>query len=90
MLDAHDTGREAGISEDVFRSIFYACEQCGRYTTKRMSFHHREGELETDFDSGSFDLKLECVFLRASDWDANERPDSYQCQTNHCLDTCKN
>lgn len=92
MLDAHDVGREAGVSEDVFRSIFDACDQCGRYTTKRMSFHHREGELETDSDSDcdSFDLKLECVFLRASDLDTKESLDLYQYQKNQGLATCKN
>lgn len=65
MLDCHDVGREAGVSEDIFRSIFHACSQCGRYMTERMSSHHNEGEEEEELGSDvELAAKLECIYLR--------------------------
>lgn len=49
LLDAHDIGHEAGVSEDVFKAIFYTCGQCGRYMTERISFNHNE-EADSDRD----------------------------------------
>lgn len=47
LLDAHNSDNAAGVSEDVFRSIFYACKQCNRYMTQRVSRDHHE---DTDFE----------------------------------------
>ncbi len=42
LLDAHNSDHAAGVPEDVFRSIFYLCKQCGRYMTQRVSREHHE------------------------------------------------
>ncbi|KAF9471606.1 hypothetical protein BDN70DRAFT_901209 [Pholiota conissans] len=57
VLDVHDVGNEAGISEDVFRAIFYTCRQCGRYMTERLSFSHNEDDTDIDFDDNVNDKK---------------------------------
>lgn len=47
LLDAHNTDHAAGVPENVFRSIFYLCKQCGRYMTQRVSRdHHEDTDLE--------------------------------------------
>ncbi len=58
MLDAHDSDYSTGVSEDTFRAIFYICQHCGRYMTKRISSKHHEDE-DFDFDSTFF-----CAYLR--------------------------
>lgn len=46
LLDAHNSDHSAGVSESVFRSIFYTCKQCGRYMTQRVSRdHHDDADL---------------------------------------------
>ncbi len=64
LLDVHNSDHAAGVSEEVFRSIFYVCEQCNRYMTQRVSRDHYE---DTDFEdntcinlrlTGSFKLKV--------------------------------
>ncbi len=49
LLDAHNSDHAAGVPEDVFRSIFYICKQCGRYMTQRVSREHHE-----DADLGDY------------------------------------
>ncbi len=53
MLDAHDSDYSMGVSEDTFRAIFYICQHCGRYMTKRISSKHHEDE-DFNFDSTFF------------------------------------
>lgn len=75
LLDAHNVGQEAGVSEEMFKAIFYTCYCCGRYMTQRMAFqHHDEDEFcddESDTESLNSDsahryspnLKS-CIYLR--------------------------
>ena len=55
LLDVHNSDHAAGVSEEVFRSIFYVCEQCNRYMTQRVSRDHHE---DTDFEDNT------CINLR--------------------------
>lgn len=61
LLDAHNSDHAAGVPEDVFRSIFYACKQCGRYMTQRVSRDHHE---DTDFEDYT------CINLRPAGKDS--------------------
>lgn len=47
FLDVHGLGGHGGVPEDVFKTIFYACRQCGRYMTARLMWNHHE---DADFD----------------------------------------
>ena len=49
LLNAHNADHAAGVPENVFRSIFYTCKQCGRYMTQRISRNHHE-----DTDLGDY------------------------------------
>ena len=62
LLDAHNVGQSAGVPEDVFREIFYACTECGRYMTQRVSFNHRDSDWD-DWDFSDSESPL-CVYLR--------------------------
>lgn len=90
LLDAHNLGCERGVSEDVFRSIFHACDQCGRYVTQRMAYHHQDGDVGEDIysDSESLDWPRECVFLRMGS-DAGGRLSAHEYRRTHCLGPCK-
>lgn len=47
LLDVHGMGGAAGVPETVFKAIFYACGQCGRYMTKRiLPNHHEDADLD--------------------------------------------
>lgn len=47
FLDVHGVGGAAGIPENVFKDIFYACCQCGHYMTQRiMPNHHEDADLD--------------------------------------------
>ncbi len=87
LLDAHNIGRKAGVSEDVFKSIFYACNQCGRYVTDRMAFNHHDGETGEDADADSYGLKPECLYLRMESKDSEAGLSAYKYRKMHCLDT---
>lgn len=89
LLDAHNMGCEPGVSEDVFRSIFHACDQCGRYV-KRMAFHHRDGDVGEDLDSDSdrLDLPQECVYQRTES-DGGGCLSAREYQRVHYPDRCK-
>jgi hypothetical protein len=63
MLDAHDSGHEAGVPEAVFRAIFYVCGCCGRYMTKRVSLNHSLREHADSDDSG--DEQAACIYRHA-------------------------
>ncbi|KJA12515.1 hypothetical protein HYPSUDRAFT_210455 [Hypholoma sublateritium FD-334 SS-4] len=55
-LDVHGVGGAAGIPENIFEAMFYACGQCGRYMTRRISEnHHEDGDL---FDYTCVNLSL--------------------------------
>ena len=47
FLDVHGIAGNGGIPESVFRTIFYACIQCGHYMTARLMWDHHE---DVDFD----------------------------------------
>lgn len=47
FLDVHGIGGNGGIPEDAFKTIFYACMQCGQYMTARLMQNHHE---DVDFD----------------------------------------
>lgn len=57
LLDAHNTDHAAGVPENIFRSIFYTCKQCGRYMTQRVSRDHHE-----DADLGIYT----CINVKAA------------------------
>ncbi len=45
LLDTH-SGSKSGVPGNVFRDIFYVCEQCGRHMTQRIaSSHHEDADL---------------------------------------------
>lgn len=46
LLDAHNSDHATGVPENIFRSIFYLCGQCGRYMTQRVSRDHHEPDDE--------------------------------------------
>lgn len=56
LLDAHNSDHAAGVPENIFRSIFYLCGQCGRYMTQRVWRNHHE---DADFDD-----YIGCINLR--------------------------
>jgi hypothetical protein len=60
-LDVHNPGHEAGLPEEDFKAIFYVCEQCDRYMTRRVSPHHN-GEEDPDAAGGSH--RWACIYLR--------------------------
>lgn len=46
-LDVHGVGGASGIPENIFKAMFYACGQCGRYMTRRiLENHHEDGDLD--------------------------------------------
>lgn len=62
LLDAHDSGQEAGVPEGVFKAIFYVCGRCGRYMTERVSLYHHDSEgADSDDDDG--DEQAACVYI---------------------------
>lgn len=62
MLDVHDPGHEAGLPEDVFKAIFYVCDQCDRYMTRRISFAHFDEEVDSNIAGRR--KHTACVYLR--------------------------
>ena len=46
-LDILGIGGNGGVAEEAFKSIFYACVQCGQYMTARLMWNHHE---DADFD----------------------------------------
>lgn len=70
LLDAHNSDHAAGVPENIFRSIFYLCKQCGRYMTQRVSREHHE-----DTDLGD----ITCINLKlAKDLKTVARGDSFK------------
>ena len=87
LLDVHNIGRESGVSDDIFKSIFYACNLCGRYVTNRMAFNHHDGETGEDTDADSFGLELDCLYLRMEYKDSEGCLSAHKYRKMHCLDT---
>ncbi|KJA16433.1 hypothetical protein HYPSUDRAFT_207028 [Hypholoma sublateritium FD-334 SS-4] len=87
LLDAHNMGCESGVSEDVFQSIFHACEHCGRYVTQRMAYHHHDGDgdAEEGSDTG---WPQECIYLRTES-DAGGCLSAREYRRIHCPGPCK-
>lgn len=61
LLDAHNVGQAAGVSENVFKEIFYTCAECGRYMTQRVSFSHHDDSDDWEFSDSEHSL---CIYLR--------------------------
>ena len=68
LLDAHSSDHAAGVPENIFRSIFYLCGQCGCYMMQRVSRDHHKDMVE--FDSG----ETACINLRlAGDYNIRKK-----------------
>lgn len=61
LLKVHNVGQATGVSEDVFKKIFYTCAECGRYMTQRVSFNHHDDS--DDWESSVLE-ESQCVYLR--------------------------
>lgn len=59
LLDAHNSDHAAGVPENIFKSIFYVCSQCGRYMTRRVSGdHYEDADLDDKADTICVNLRL--------------------------------
>ena len=61
LLDAHNPSQAAGVTEDIFKELFYTCTDCGRYMTERLSFNHHDDFDDWEFSDSEHSL---CVYLR--------------------------